>query len=285
MKKILLGTAAAGIMALSIGLPTVAKAGVVPSPEPSQQIVTPYPSYDPHHVRPVQFRPEQFEIALDQVGGVFLNTVRADGPVRFRNGDDTTISQFRDLLSDRGANAVNFDHNRLAPPIAVYLNTCSAVFLQQSPWQFNGGRGIYARERGNGTVTLTGIVSAHQRNFQRWNWNPSWNYNQNMNWNFVQPINRAVCPLRGLSQFDILREVQRQILGGTPRIQFDQFSFNLQGVGVASAPSHPIVRPCPYPTYATPSQVASLDAYRGDHPTPDPTSTCDAAPAPVRLAA
>lgn len=283
MKKILLATAAASFMGISLLGAQSASAGVVPTPEPSQQLVTPYPTHTIYpQPRPVQFRPEQFEIALDQVGGVFLNTVRADGPVRFRNGDDTTVNQFRDLLSDRGANAVNFDHNRLAPPIAVYLNTCSAVFLQQSPWQFNGGRGIYARERGNGTVTLTGIVSAHQRNFQRWSWNPSWNYGQNMNWNYVQPVNRGVCPLRGLSQFDILREVQRQILGGTPRIQFDQFSFNLQGVGVASQPR--LVRdPCPYPTYR--SDGPTLNAYHGD-PSPDPRGTCyPSAPAPERLAA
>jgi len=262
VKKILLATAAAAFMGLSLGVPA-AHAGVTPSPTPSQQ---------QFHQPKVNLRPEQFEIALDRVGnGRLLNTVLARGPVSLFDGNDTTVSNFLDVLDDRGPNAVNLFHDPLNQP-TIFPGTCSAVWLQQANWNFRGGRGIYARETGRGTYTLTGIVSARERNLRSFNWNPGWNYSQNMNW-FHRP---QVCPLVGLTSFQILREVQRQALGGTPRIVFDQVAFNAQGTGFASQPRIVPV-PCQYST-----DGPMLNAHRIY---PDPHSTCDAVPTPIQAAA
>lgn len=255
MKKIIFASAAAAFMGISL-LGAQSASATTPTPEPSSQLVTPYPTHTNYHPpRPV-LRPQQFEIALDQLGGRTFNTVDARGPVRLTDGDTTPLTPFRDLLSDRGPNAVNLDSNRLNVPFAVNLGTCSAAFYQVSPWQFRGGRGIYANETGFGNLTLVGIASAHQRSFKTWKWNDQWNYGQNMNW--IQPRNLQVCPLRNLSPDQIRREVIRQLLGGSPRVQFDQLSFNIQGTGVASQPR--IVRPPHYDPHPYPSETVTTEA-------------------------
>lgn len=264
MKKFLLVTAAASAMGISLLGATSASATVTPSPTPTQQ-------QQYHQPRPV-LRPQQFEIALDRVGnGRLLNTVLARGPVSIFDGNDTTVSNFLDVLDDRGPNAVNLVHDPLAA-LTIYPGTCSAAVVQQGNWRFRGGRGIYARETGQGTFTLTALVSARERNFRSWNWNSQWNYNQNLNWNIHR---QQVCPLVGLTSTQLLREVQRQALGGSPRIVFDQVAINAQGVGVASQPR--LVRnPCQYVT-----DGPTLGAYHG---TPTPRSTCETA-VPIESAA
>jgi hypothetical protein len=263
VKKILLATAAASFMGISLLGAQSASATETPSPTPTQQQF--------HQPRPV-LRPQQFEIAIDRVGVRTLDTVLARGPVSLSDGNDTVTRNFLDVLDDRGANAVNLFHDPLNQPTIV-PSTCSAVFAQQGSWTFNGGRGIYARETGRGMFTLTGLVSARERNFRSWNWNDQWNYSQNLNWNIHR---QQVCPLVGLTAGQVLREVVRQRLGGSPRIQFDQVSFNVQGVGVASQPR--LVRdPCQYQT-----DGPTLGAYHGR---PDPRSTCYVVPTPTESAA
>jgi hypothetical protein len=268
VKKILLATAAASFMGISLLGAQSASATVTPSPSPT-------PTQQQFHQKQI-LRPEQFEIAIDRVDGRTFDTVRARGPVSLSDGNDTVTRNFLDVLDDRGVNAVNLFHDPLAA-LTIYPGTCSAAVVQQGNWTFNGGRGIYARETGRGTFTLTGLVSARERDYRSWGWNDQWNYSQNLNWNIHR---QRVCPLVGLTAGQVLREVLRQRLGGSPHITFDQVSFNVQGVGVASQPR--IVRdPCEH-QYPSPSDSATLNAYHG---TPDPRSTCDAVPTPVRIAA
>jgi hypothetical protein len=266
VKKILLATAAASFLGISLLGAQSASAGVVPSPEPT-------PTQQQFQHKQI-LRPEQFEIAIDRVDGRTLDTVLARGPVSLSDGNDTVTRNFLDVLDDRGANAVNLFHDPLNLPTIV-PGTCSAVFAQQGNWTFRGGRGIYARETGRGTFTLTGLVSARERTYRSWGWNDQWNYSQNLNWNYHR---QQVCPLVGLTAGQVLREVLRQRLGGSSHILFDQVSFNVQGVGVASQPR--IVRdPCQYQTHGV-----ALRSYHGN-PSPDPRSTCYETAVPIETAA
>ncbi len=268
VKKILLATAAAGFMALSIGVPA-ASATVTPSPTPTQQQF--------QHPPRVQLLPQQFEIARTDVGARDLNTVLARGPVRLTDGNDTVLggNLFRHILDDRGVNSVNLRHSPLGLP-QLYPGTCSAALLQTVGWTFNGGQGIYRNETGRGTAIVSLLASGHVRNFKSWSWNDGWNYSQNLNSNYSR--NLRVCPLDGLTRAQVLAQIIRHLRGLPTVVQFDQVSLNVQGRGVASQPR--LVRdPCQYQT-----DGPTLGAYHGD-PTPAPRSTCYETAVPIESAA
>jgi hypothetical protein len=264
VKKILLATAAASFMGLSLLGAQSASATVTPSPTPTQQ---------QFHQRQI-LRPQQFEIARTDVGARDLNTVLARGPVSLTDGNDTVLggNLFRHILDDRGVNSVNLRHSPLGLP-QLYPGTCSAALLQTVGWTFNGGQGIYRNETGRGTALVSLLASGHVRNFKSWNWNDQWNYSQNINSNYGR--NLRVCPLDGLTRAQVLAQIIRHLRGLPTVVQFDQVSLNVQGRGVASQPR--LVRdPCQYQT-----DGPTLGAYHG---TPTPRSTCETA-VPIESAA
>jgi len=271
VKKILLATAAAGFMALSIGVPA-ASATVTPSPEPSSQTFYQHPPR-------VQLLPQQFEIARTDVGARDLDTVLARGPVRLTDGNDTVLGNnlFRHILDDRGVNSVNLRHSPLGLP-QLYPGTCSAALLQTVGWTFNGGQGIYRNETGRGTAIVSLLASGHVRNFKSWGWNDQWNYSQNLNSNYSR--NLRVCPLDGLTRAQVLAQIVRHLRGLPTTVQFDQVSLNVQGRGVASQPRS-VYDPC---QHQYPTDGPTLRAYHGD-PSPTPRSTCYETAVPIESAA
>lgn len=210
-KRIRIAAAAAIAAGLVAGTAATASAHVVgdtPSPSPTQQTVTPYPTHHGHVTTPWQFDLQQSDIGL-----INVNDVEATSPIRAQAWRDVQLSPTLDKFV-RGPNSVTLRHDSIGlADITVNRYTCTVTLDQP-----NGRFRIV-----NGTGTGAGFQSFNGR----------FDLTAEFSWNLV----RGHCPLAFLSSQFILRQLAN---GGhlLPQPSFDDVAVQGRAQLVRSAPIH-----------------------------------------------
>jgi hypothetical protein len=216
----------ASIVTLAAGLmlagSTAAFAGGTPSPSPSQQTPTVYPSHH-HHVRAALW---QFDFTGAQIDGLTLNDVRGVGAIPMTRWQETDLNPFVSKFF-RGPNSVTLLHNRLPLP-DINVRTCTATFDQIGHFKIINGTGTGANFRNlrPGIFILRGLLSFDRvqlRNYQR-----------------------EVCPLAFINPFVLRALIEHnnlRVAGQLPSL----VDFDVQGNALLVR-TRPVVTPTPTPT-------------------------------------